>query len=270
MQATGGSGVLAWVAAAVLASGCGSPAPNGAAAVTDTADAQVDAGADAQGSDAVAKDASPLVDGVDTASADAAPTDQVTTSDAPTAAEDADAQAGTDAGASDTAGPDAAGPDTADAETADADGTDAGVLVAGNVVEAGWSFGECMDGCMGLLELKGASLQLTVLAGDGTVQHQAKGILTTGAAAKLEDIEVALAGKPLQTVYGCPDCADGGAFHVTFSDGAKSSTHTYDYGKPPAALANLDQLLGTAIAGLKACKGDEVVVIQGQCPMDQP
>jgi hypothetical protein len=254
MQATGGSGVLAWVAAAVLASGCGSPAPSGAAAVTDAADAQVDAGADSQGSDAVAKDTLPLVDAVDTASADVAPTDQVTTSDAPTAAQDADVTLS----------------DSATSDSADGAGTDAGVLVAGNVVEAGWSFGKCKDGCKGLLELKGASLQLTVLAGDGTVQHQAKGILTTGAAAKLEDMEVALAGKPLQTVYGCPDCADGGAFYVTLSDGAKSSTHTYDYGKPPAALANLDQLLGTAIAGLKACKGDEVVVIQGQCPMEQP
>ena len=155
--------------------------------------------------------------------------------------------------------------------TSDVPTTDvATALVAGNLVESGWSFGECMKGCKGTMTLQGAALELTIRDNDGTIAHQAKGILTTGAAAQLESLVNPLVGKPLPLVSGCPDCADGGAAYLTFSDGSATSKHTYEFGKPPAALTGLDQLMAVAQAGLKNCQGDATVVVQGVCPISQP
>lgn len=194
--------------------------------------------------------------------ADAAETDAGSATDA----------AETDAGSApdaDTGGAPDADAGSEDTASADADAS-TGPLVKGNLVAAGWSFGMCANACKGVLELKGASLLLTTSGWDGTVYYQAKGVLTTGAAAALQDFEAALVGKPLATTVGCPDCADGGASFVTFSDGTTSSTHTYEFGKPPAALGELDKLLTTAIAGLKTCTGDATVVVQNPCPLDLP
>ncbi len=193
-----------------------------------------------------------IADGAADASADV-PVSDAPTSDAPTS----------DAPTSDAP--------TSDVPTSDVPTTDvATALVAGNLVESGWSFGECMKGCKGTMTLQGAALELTIRDNDGTIAHQAKGILTTGAAAQLESLVNPLVGKPLPLVSGCPDCADGGAAYLTFSDGSATSKHTYEFGKPPAALTGLDQLMAVAQAGLKNCQGDATVVVQGVCPISQP
>lgn len=143
-------------------------------------------------------------------------------------------------------------------------------VVQGHLVAAGYAFGECMSACKGVVEFQGASLHLTISGWDAKVYSEAKGVLTTGAAAQLQTEESLLAGKSLALTFGCPDCADGGAFFLTFSDGTATSTHTYDYGKPPAELAAIDKIAAAAIAGLKACQGDATVVVQNPCPVPQP
>ena len=225
-----------------------------AAADGQAADTKDDAGA----GDVAAGDGSAS----DTATGDTA-SSEVATPDATLEIADGAADASADVPVSDAP--------TSDVPTSDVPTTDvATALVAGNLVESGWSFGECMKGCKGTMTLQGAALELTIRDNDGTIAHQAKGILTTGAAAQLESLVNPLVGKPLPLVSGCPDCADGGAAYLTFSDGSATSKHTYEFGKPPAALTGLDQLMAVAQAGLKNCQGDATVVVQGVCPISQP
>ncbi len=230
-----------------------------AAADGQAADTKDDAGA----GDVAAGDGSAS----DTATGDTA-SSEVATPDATLEIADGAADASADVPVSDAPTSDVP---TSDAPTSDVPTTDvATALVAGNLVESGWSFGECMKGCKGTMTLQGAALELTIRDNDGTIAHQAKGILTTGAAAQLESLVNPLVGKPLPLVSGCPDCADGGAAYLTFSDGSATSKHTYEFGKPPAALTGLDQLMAVAQAGLKNCQGDATVVVQGVCPISQP
>lgn len=255
------------------ATACGStPAATPASDIQVSADADASSGQnDAAAADSTAADAAtPDVTGTDVAATDASAADA--TQDAAvadSAVADSAADTATLDAAADVPSVDAQPADAQSADTAPADAV-ASAVVAGNLVEAGWSFGECMKGCNGNMKLQGASLELTITDIDGTVSHMAKGILTTGAAAELENLLNPLVGKSLPLVSGCPDCADGGAAYVVFSDGKATSKHTYEYGKPPAALAGLDKMMAAAMAGLKSCKGDETVVILGACPMDLP
>lgn len=227
-----------------------------AAAGGDTTAADQSSGGDLSADtapDAVGADLPPKVDAPPA-------TDSATAADTPPVADAAPAADVADAAAKDAPAPNDAG---AASDVAVA-------VVAGPLVEAGWSFGECMGQCKGVVAFKGASLLLTVSNADGSVDHQAKGVLTTGAAADMETLENALIGQSLQTTYGCPDCADGGASWLTFSNGGSSDKHLYEFGKPPAALQAMDKLVTSAIAALKACKGDDIVVIQGVCPITPP
>lgn len=250
-------------AAALVLAACGT-----APASSATSDSSATGGDTAAG-DAATGDAT----GGDTAAGDSM--------DADASADTGDGSSGSGDGSAETAGgdtADAAAPadaqpgdaQPADTEPGDATAEVASASVTGKVVEAGWSFGECLHACKGKMALQGASLQLTISDNDGTPAHMAKGVLTTGAAAALDDLTTSLVGKPLALVTGCPDCADGGAAYVVFSDGVTSSKHSYPFGKPPAALAPIDKLLSAAMAGLTVCKGDETVVVLGSCPLDQP
>ena len=288
---------------AIACAACGQTAPAAAAITADTATGTVDgpSTADAQGGDAAVTDTA-AADANDTKAAEAVGADGATVGDAVAAETVADSGPDTgidsavvDGKTADSAGEVAAvdgntgevaavdvsaadGPtgDTvnADSEIVSADSgtqpSDATQAVAGNLVEAGWSFGECLGACTGKLVLAGAALKLQTIGWDAKVYHEAKGVLTTGAAAKLQNLESALAGQNLQKTYGCPDCNDGGAKYVVFSDGKVTSKHNYEYGKPPLALLDIDQLVFTAIKGLQACKGDDTVVVQVPCPLEQP
>lgn len=138
------------------------------------------------------------------------------------------------------------------------------------LVEAGWSFGECMGPCVGSVVFEGAKVTLTVQDWNMTALHVAHGILMTDAAAALEQLLAALDTAPLQAVYGCPDCADGGAFHVALNRNGVDSKHVYEYGQPPEVLKDLDQLVKAVIDALRNCNTVYPVVIQGECPVPEP
>ena len=258
---------LLTVVLVLVASACGSDGSGDA----------VDAGAsDTAATDSAATDAAAS----DTAASDTAANDTAAND---TAANDT---AATDTAATDTTAADSADSGSDDAPlsdvAADSDATDTGAeditvdagpaaTVVGNLVTVGLSFGKCVSAnCKTKLELEGASLLLTVSNNKDEPTFMAKGILTTGSAAKLDELVAALAGKAIPLVSGCPGCADGGIASLTFSDGKQSNTHTYESGNPPKALAAIDALMGTAIAGLKACVGDATVVVHTPCPMDLP
>jgi hypothetical protein len=135
------------------------------------------------------------------------------------------------------------------------------------LVGAGWSFGMCQGYCAADL----------VVADDGSVilrgRDQARdvvlftnpGTLTGTGLAHIEEAMAALAGVPLQLVYGCPDCADGGAAYLTLSREGAVVRHEMEFGDPPIELSELEHLAMSVIDGLEDCASNELVDVATEC-----
>lgn len=135
------------------------------------------------------------------------------------------------------------------------------------LVSAGWSFGFCAGPCVGELVFDGTDVQLTITSRElgGEVYLENAGNLTGDGLQTLQAALAALTGVALEETYGCPDCADGGASHVTLTRDGVSSTHTYEYGKPPAVLIELDALLEQLDDALETCTANEYIDIGDGC-----
>ncbi|MCC6619792.1 MAG: hypothetical protein IT385_00975 [Deltaproteobacteria bacterium] len=154
------------------------------------------------------------------------------------------------------------------AETSDASG---GRVLgeSARLTSAGWSFGECSQHCSATVTFAGASLSFRLQDNQGGVEHEANGMLTTGGAAELQNLEGDVVDDPLLEVYGCPDCADGGARFLLFSTDTTPFNTTYEYGDPPEVLAPLTTFVADVIDALRSCTTNERVLIQGQCPLPE-
>ena len=119
---------------------------------------------------------------------------------------------------------------------------------------AGWSFGECGGECLGELSLSDAGLTYTISGWGGEVYWlQDSPGLTASGDVLLNGALDATPVAELEPVYGCPDCADGGASWVEFLiDGAAART-TYENGRPPVALEALDAALRSIYWDFDSC-----------------
>jgi hypothetical protein len=108
------------------------------------------------------------------------------------------------------------------------------------ITRAGATFGFCVGYCRGELAIDGAALELTTHAIHGATGPDlvTEGTLTESAIAELRAIEAELASAPLDAVYGCPNCVDGGeAFLVlTGPDGTESESR-FDFARVAAGCA---------------------------------
>ena len=91
------------------------------------------------------------------------------------------------------------------------------------------------------------------------------GLLTPLAHARVTSIAAALLGTTLAAVYGCPDCADGGASEITLSRTGLVTSHQYEYENPPPPLADADALVQAILSGLRTCQSNEQVEIDSGC-----
>jgi hypothetical protein len=163
-------------------------------------------------------------------------------------------------------------------ETADSalvlNGEEIGRIVVGEVpaaaglspVAAGWSFGMCGGYCTADLVLAGGSL--TLVGGGWTSDepfHQHRGTLTARGHELLAAAVAGLSGLELESVYGCPDCADGGAAYLMLDRDGVSSRHDMEFGRPPQELAGLYGLAMAMIDSLETCRPDEMVVVAADC-----
>lgn len=133
-------------------------------------------------------------------------------------------------------------------------------------IGAGWSFGMCGGYCVADLTFDGDELVLTgrspfnedplyVHRGTPTVE----GLVRLGAAMqKLNSAE-------LELVYGCPDCADGGAAYLTVEWKGVASRHEMEFGRPPEVLAGLHGVAMALINALEACKSGDLVTVADDC-----
>jgi hypothetical protein len=136
------------------------------------------------------------------------------------------------------------------------------------IVSAGKSFGMCIGDCNYdlLFATDDAAGCMTVSL---TVCEQFfaicatpnQGTLTPAGQAKAMGLAAELSGVALEEVYGCPDCADGGAAKVVLQFGGEISEITYEYANPPDLLASVDAFTQGLIDALTNCVSSEDVVI---------
>ncbi|GAB4533861.1 MAG: hypothetical protein Tsb0020_49620 [Haliangiales bacterium] len=136
----------------------------------------------------------------------------------------------------------------------------------------GWSFGECIDDCVGDLALTGDSLEYTIHSWDDSEPPSfvATATLTAAGRGELQAALTGLEDATLDEVYGCPDCADGGLSWVRLARDGTLSDHTYEYSRPPADLEAIDGLVSAWMSALASCASTEAVKIDAGCvPRDE-
>ncbi len=144
-------------------------------------------------------------------------------------------------------------------------------------INFGWSFGMCGGECLGEL----------IVATDGAVSLETRGwgnevFTTVTGTAHADTLEAlgaaydALDRTALQTTYGCPDCADGGAEYARFVDSINPPESTWEYGNPPAELQAIRDVLRPLTDAVWACEDgqgfdlDECLSANGTDPEPPP
>lgn len=135
-----------------------------------------------------------------------------------------------------------------------------------SLVAAGWSFGMCGGYCKADLVLAEGSLALT---GSGWISDEPlfenRGTLTSAGRERIAAALTKLRGVALEPLYGCPDCADGGAAYLVLDRAGVASWYQMDFGRPPEILARLHDLALGMIDALETCVSDEVVTVADDC-----
>jgi hypothetical protein len=134
-----------------------------------------------------------------------------------------------------------------------------------SLVGAGWSFGMCGGYCNADLDIEDDAL---VLTGSGHMGEEPlfvnRGVLTTVARERLDEATRRL-DDDLEPVYGCPDCADGGAAYVVLARGDTITRHDMEFGRPPEVLVELRDLATSLIGPLETCESNELVAVADDC-----
>lgn len=133
------------------------------------------------------------------------------------------------------------------------------------IVGGGSSFGECGGLCVSELRIEGAEVSLERRSWDRSLQVVATGTLSDDARGQVAMIERALAGVDLDSTYGCPDCADGGAAWIDLIPVEAATRATYEFGAAPALLADWERFRRDVSEGLAACVDNSLVTVAAGC-----
>ncbi len=113
------------------------------------------------------------------------------------------------------------------------------------VVRWGISFGECRGYCEQEMDVTRTELRLTRRSGNPSLYPTTVEELDLSAEAwSALRAQVQTSGiAALEDVYGCPDCADGGAEWVEVETPDARKKVSFDAGRPPEELASLVETL---------------------------
>jgi hypothetical protein len=92
-----------------------------------------------------------------------------------------------------------------------------------------------------------------------------QGELTRSGVDTIGQISASLRQATLQGVYGCPDCADGGASVIRLLEATTESTIAYGFGDAPAELEEADEVTQSLIRALTTCTSSELITPEGNC-----
>ena len=92
-----------------------------------------------------------------------------------------------------------------------------------------------------------------------------EGALTPVGRERIDAAAAALGDATLEPVYGCPDCADGGAAYLTLARDGVATRHDMEFGEPPAELAELYEIATSLIDSLEGCEPSELADVAESC-----
>ena len=133
------------------------------------------------------------------------------------------------------------------------------------ITGGGSSFGMCGGACKTDLALVEDVAQVMTSSWSGEIFTMNSGTLTAEALAQSEALATALVGVSLQDVYGCPDCADGGASYIDLLRDDVASHHAYEFWNPPPALEDADAFVYQINEALLSCAADALVTPDAGC-----
>jgi hypothetical protein len=131
---------------------------------------------------------------------------------------------------------------------------------------AGWSYGMCLGYCLADLEINDDNVLATGRSRmDEQPLYRNAGTLTPLGREQLDTAIGALAGAPLDAVYGCPDCADGGAAYLVLAEGTSVSRVEMQADQPPDFLTGTYGMATSLIEALAACASDDLLIVNDDC-----
>ena len=139
----------------------------------------------------------------------------------------------------------------------------------------GRSFGECLGSCFFNVTIDASDdgacdvAALTICQSDGIdCREPQRGTLTPAGHARARELAAALVGVSLMPVYGCPDCADGGASFATIRRAGSESEHSWEFSNAPSVLTDVDTFVQGLVDTLRTCTSNEHVDVAPECVPD--
>lgn len=139
----------------------------------------------------------------------------------------------------------------------------AGFLLAGcnkenlqdaNTIKYGTSFGMCVGNCYNELTVTPNKLSISRISTTAKDPKVCTQSFNNEQWQQLRDKIDIKKFKALNTVYGCPDCADGGAEWIEIQQGETKHRVTFEYHNEPEAVKAYISLLREHTASFKDCK----------------
>ncbi len=143
-------------------------------------------------------------------------------------------------------------------------------ITEAHLVGAGWSFGMCAGFCLANLEIDKTQASLAGWSREGDEPlFVNEGLLTEQAVTQINSKLDTLDGVVLEPVYGCPDCADGGAAYLALEQDGPPTRYWMDLNRPPNELAGLYETAFAIVEALTSCQGNDLVVVSETCQPQQ-
>lgn len=129
----------------------------------------------------------------------------------------------------------------------------------------GTSFGMCWGACKQDFSIFNLKVHYLASGWDDVVYSEVTATLTVQGASEAKQVAVDLLEVSLDDVYGCPDCADGGAAYAQLLRKGAESKHAYPFNGPPPALETADQFIMSVLEAMATCQSNDLVKIPEDC-----
>lgn len=140
------------------------------------------------------------------------------------------------------------------------------------ITGGGRAFGFCAGACVFELSIVGSGpaqcdYAELVIRGHrpGAELTRHLGRLTPIGHASARQLARALIGRRLESVYGCPDCMDGGAGRLELRRGDERTGHLYEYANAPPELRAADGFVQRLVEALARCAATSEILPNGDC-----
>ncbi len=118
--------------------------------------------------------------------------------------------------------------------------------------------------------MSGTAVTLNLSDRAGAFIQANTGTLTAGGVNTMHAAAAPLLNVNIVPVFGCPDCADGGASYVDLERNGVVTNHAYPFNGPQPALVAVDDVTSSVMTALRACIASPYVTPDPACVPNVP